>query len=133
MATLNFAIQYDYSAMANQGIIVPVVLEAGGESVRLQAKIDTGAEFCLFERDYGELLGLDIEAGERKVFNTLTGNIEGFGHEVTIDVLDIRFSSQVYFSTARRNLLGRVGWIRNMRLAVIDYSSLLHISHFDEA
>jgi hypothetical protein len=31
----------------------------------------------------------------------------------------------------QRNVLGREGWLRNLRIAVIDYDSLLYLSAYD--
>jgi hypothetical protein len=31
----------------------------------------------------------------------------------------------------RRNLLGRQGWLRKLRIAVIDYDNLLYLSVYD--
>ena len=47
------------------GIAVPIILRSGEAAAWLTAKIDTGAPHCLFERGLGEILGLDIESGER--------------------------------------------------------------------
>ena len=41
--------------------------------------------------------------------------------------------SVVYFAKypgLPRNLLGRQGWLRNLRLGVIDYDNLLYLSHY---
>lgn len=46
-----------------RGITVPICLIRGDVVVEVVAKIDTGAEFCLFERSLGEYLGLEVESG----------------------------------------------------------------------
>lgn len=58
---------------AKSGITVPVTLRAGGASVALNAKIDTGATYCIFQRLYGEHLGLDIERGHHQLISHLLG------------------------------------------------------------
>ncbi|MBA2647638.1 MAG: hypothetical protein H0U81_12650, partial [Pyrinomonadaceae bacterium] len=58
-----------------------------------------------------------------------------FGHEVAIQTLGLAFQSVVYFSRhpgLPRNLLGRNGWLRNLRLAVIDYENQLLLNAYDE-
>jgi hypothetical protein len=58
METLAFSARYDYAG-ASAGIQVPIELRAGqGRSVRIVAKLDTGASFCIFQRDYAEQLGI---------------------------------------------------------------------------
>lgn len=37
--------------------MIPVVLHLKNQSVELEAKVDTGAEYCVFERGYAESLG----------------------------------------------------------------------------
>lgn len=94
------------------GITIPTLLGYGNRIVTATAKIDTGAEFCLFDRDYGERLGLPIEEGILLSLETLTGALEAFGHEVTIQTLGLTFQSVIYFSRHAglpRNLLGRNG------------------------
>ena len=55
------------------GITIPALLGYGGKVVTATAKVDTGAECCLFDRDYGERLGLKIEEGLPLVMETLRG------------------------------------------------------------
>ncbi len=64
--TLNFNETFYYDTL-KKGITVPVYLKYGAEIVDLKAKIDTGAENCIFERKHGELLGIEIENGELQV------------------------------------------------------------------
>jgi hypothetical protein len=104
--------------------------------VRILAKLDTGADNCIFQRAYGEELGLDIESGDPRTFYTATGNFfEAFGHYVVIESFKWSFTSMVYFAKegdVSRNVLGRNGWLRNFRLALIDYDSVFHVSAYDE-
>src|SRR5579864_8662050 len=133
--TLRFAAQYSYDSTL-AGITVDVQLGARAGSVRLLAKIDTGASDCLFQRRFAEALGLEVEAGERRGFSTVAGRFETYGHEVSIRVLDIEFTSFVYFFTdtaIRRNVLGRRGWLDRVRIGIVDYESTLYLSPHSEA
>ncbi len=116
------------------GITVPITLHSGGETIALLAAIDTGAANCLFERTHGDLLGLDIEAGEPKVFATATGQVETFGHVVSIGAPGVQFESVVYFFAnpeIRKNLLGRVGWLDRIRLGLVDYEQTMYLAPYD--
>jgi len=62
-----------------------------------QAKIDTGGQVCLFMREIGETLGIDIETGHRHSFNTLAGSLTAYGHTVRLQTLGLEFDSLVYF------------------------------------
>jgi hypothetical protein len=106
------------------GIPLRVVLTYANVELEVTAKVDTGAAVCLFSYDIGRALRL----------GGLTGTLEAFGHEVTLQTGDLVFQSVVYFARhpgLPRNLLGRRGWLRNLRLAVIDYDSLLYLSAYD--
>jgi hypothetical protein len=79
MPRLEFSHVHSYAART-EGISLPVVLRSGGERVDLIAFVDTGASNCLFGRTHGEVLNLDIEAGDAKAFSTATGPLDAFGH-----------------------------------------------------
>lgn len=130
---LDFADSHSYSGL-DSGIEIPVVLTRSGHVVRTAAKVDTGAEVCLFSNDIGIRLGLNVEAGVPVSLDSLGGPVEAFGHEVLLQTGDLAFTSFVYFSKypVRRNLLGRQGWLRQLRIAIIDYDNLLYLSRYDE-
>ena len=107
----------------------------GRKSIRLHAKLDTGATYCIFQREYGEQLALDIESGQRITISTANSEFSAFGHEVTISCFEWQWNSVVYFPAQpeiRRNVLGRHGWLQQFRVALIDYDSILHISRYNE-
>ncbi len=64
---LQFQITHRYGAAG--GIVLPVELGSGTERVRLDANLDTGAEFCLFENAYATVLGLDTHLGARNLLH----------------------------------------------------------------
>ncbi|MEO7652359.1 MAG: hypothetical protein ABIZ80_17985 [Bryobacteraceae bacterium] len=134
MQSIGFHAQYCYSN-SSSGITVPIELGYSSKKVSLSAKIDTGAEFCLFERGYGEALGIDIEAGKRMELGTLSGSLIAFGHEVSLRVLEFDFSLVAYFpmdAHIRRSLLGRQGWLLGVRLGLVDYEQLIYLSRYDD-
>lgn len=68
------------------------------------------------------------------MLSSLGGPLEAFGHEVTLQTGTLVFHSLVYFAKypgLPRNILGRQGWLRNLRLAIIDYDNLLYLSAYD--
>ena len=82
--TLSYNEIYYYDTM-KKGITVPVYLKYGSQTVDLKAKIDTGAENCIFERKHGELLGIEVERGELQSFSAATSSFLAYGHELTIN------------------------------------------------
>ena len=107
--TLTFSKLHLYNTR-KLGINLPVSLAVGGQVAQSQAKLDTGASLCVFDRLYGEELGLDIESGEYQEISTATGNFVTYGHQVTLSVLGIEYETTVYFAadhSFNRNILGR--------------------------
>jgi hypothetical protein len=130
---LEFAASHRYDS-AKDGIEVPIALVSGNLSVEFVAKVDTGAAHCVFDRRYAEILGLNVESGRLQRFQTVTGVFTAYEHEVTLQMLGIEFPVLVYFAHDegfRRNLLGRIGWLDRLRIAIIDYERTLHLSTYD--
>lgn len=117
------------------GITIPVILGHRGNFIQEQAKVDPGSEVCLFRYEVGFRLGIPIEQGIPIALETLAGSLEAFGHELTLQTGSLVFQSLIYFAKypgLPRNVLGRRGWLRNLRLAVVDYDNLLYLSAYDE-
>jgi len=91
---LIFNIQKIYNSI-EEGITIPAILLFGEDIVYFQAKIDTGAQVCLFQPEVGEQLGIDIENGPRIKLSSLGGTIPAFGHLVTLHTLGLEFDSVV--------------------------------------
>jgi hypothetical protein len=131
---LTFALKHNYKTDEN-GITLPVILRSGDAFIEVEAKVDTGSQFCVFTREVGEALGLKIEAGTPQRMRSLHGASTFYGHEVTLETLGLEFQSFIFFSAEKnlpRNLLGRTGWLQLVRLAVIDYEQELYLSLYDE-
>jgi hypothetical protein len=117
------------------GVTMRVVLHAGDEDFECMARIDTGAAACLFQREVGESLGLDIEAGLPERFSTLTGPLLAFGHEVTMQVAGLTYQTTVYFAEfygLPRNLLGKLGWLQQIRFGLVDYDEMIYLSDYND-
>jgi hypothetical protein len=59
--------------VGDEGIGLDVEIKFSDSTVNLNAKIDTGATYSIFERRFGAELGLEIERGMRQRFGTATG------------------------------------------------------------
>ena len=106
---LSFRVRHAYKP-TDRGVTVPVSLSAGAVTVKLFAKVDTGAEHCTFERGFAEMLLIDVERGTPLTFSTVAGGFRAYGHEVSLVS----------------------GWLNRVRLAQVDYDSLVHLSPYDE-
>ncbi len=115
------------------GISVDVTLKLKGQSTSFTAKIDTGADHCIFKRKEGEQLGLTIEEGLPQRFRTATGNFLAYGHDVSVQVADLDFDSMEFFAADdnfARNVLGRFGWLDGIVLGLVDYEGKLYLGRY---
>ena len=133
MKEITFQEEFDYPE-SDVGISLEVKLHHGENVVTIKAKVDPGASVCLFMNEVGVTLGIPIETGIYQRLSGLTGSLEAYGHEVILQIGDIQFPGLVYFAKypgLERNLLGRQGCWRNLKLGVIDYDCKLFISPYD--
>jgi hypothetical protein len=131
--TLQFDVAYSYFS-GPDGIWIPTFLTVGATTVECEAKVDTGAEFCLFQRELADQLGLQVEAGQALPLQTLNSCFKAYGHEVKLGTLGLAFQVTVYFAEdygLPRNLLGRNGWLQQVKLSVIDYEETLYLSAYE--
>ncbi len=135
MEIITFDKIFEYDTLQT-GVTVLVVLRYGEKEIDFEAKIDTGATHCVFERKHAERLGINVESVDlEETFNTITGSFAGYGHELTLSVLDIETVSTVYFAKEEfftRNILGRQGWLDRVKLGLIDYEGKLLLSEYGE-
>src|SRR5215468_8073725 len=116
------------------GIQLYVVLSRAEFRATAEAIVDSGGSVCLFSREVGVSLGLNIETGIPKRLDYLGGPIDSFGHEVTLETVGLTFQSTVYFAkypNLPRNILGRQGWLRNIKLGLVDYENMMYLSKYE--
>ncbi len=131
---LTFGEEYTYDTTL-KGITIPVTLTLGETIIDLFAKVDTGADFCIFKREHGEALGIDIEAGDQQRFATVAGAFLTYGHAVRLSTFNCHFDVTVYFAADynfSRNVLGRRGWLDQVRMGLIDYDGKLYVSKYSD-
>ena len=123
-----------------EGLRPESVISVSGRAVnraaeQVNAKLDTGASFCIFERTYGEMLGLDVEGGTPALVSTANSTFQAFGHRLTMTALGFQFDVMVYFAadeSVKRSVLGRRGFIDQLRLCLIEHDGELYVSKYDD-
>lgn len=80
--------------------IIPVEVSVNGKKIRYAALIDSGADFCIFDGEIGEFLGLEIEKGPLLTFGGIQGMsvLKAYIHEVVLDVGGLSYKTNVGFS-----------------------------------
>src|SRR5262245_54608451 len=88
-------LQYD---PGQPSITVAVTLSLSQDHISCEAKVDTGASLCIFSRELGEQLGLEVESGLRQLVGTVTGTCVVYLHEVNLSVAGLECSAFVGFA-----------------------------------
>ena len=130
---LAFDVAHNY--LSKSAITIPTKLWAGGVSAEVDAYLDTGSTFCIFKRDYAEVIGLEVESGTRLDIDTVTGVFTAYGHTLTLETLGLEFEATVYFAAHEgftRNVLGRRGWLDRVRLGIVEYEGKLYMSRYED-
>jgi hypothetical protein len=108
--------------VSDDGIEIPTELSVGGQKVELIAKLDTGAAHCIFERRYGEELGLDVEAGRAQRFRTMAGSFVAYGY------IPLGSSSRQQSSSHKTPNLPGISWAGLVGLTAFESESLSTIA-----
>ena len=111
--SLEFAKTYNYDTLKT-GISLPVILQSGETLLEINAKLDTGASHCIFERSHAELLNLNIESGEPTIIGTATGKFHAFELSNNADNFRFELGSDSLFYRRRGN---QTKYFRQTRLA----------------
>ncbi|HZS04659.1 MAG TPA: retropepsin-like aspartic protease [Blastocatellia bacterium] len=120
---LAFSERFQY-ADSEEGISFGILISSD-RSIHfpINAKLDTGSTFCVFQRRYAELLGLDVESGAPQRIRTTTGSFTAYGHEVTMTVGGLEWQAVVYFAEDENfpvSVVGRAGFLDRLRVGLVD-------------
>lgn len=135
---MSYSLQFPYrrSYESGSGLAVPIILLSNSAHwIEVVAAIDTGSTFNIFERKYGDALGLDVASGTREAVLTATGYFYCYGHEVRLSIFDFEWEAVVYFAESdafMKNVVGRVGFLDRLKIGIVDYEQLLYLGLYDE-
>jgi hypothetical protein len=131
---LSFTQQVDYDP-AQPGITLATTLWLSEARSDCEAKVDTGATYCIFARRLGEALGLTIENGIPQRIATVQGSFQVYLHEVNLSVAGLELAALVGFAEEeafQRNVLGRRGFLEQINLGLVDYEGKLYLSRYGQ-
>ena len=103
--------------------------------VPVKVKLDTGSTFCVFQRQYAEALGIEVEQGTPERMRAATGSFLAYGHELLISMEGIEWQATVFFAEDEYfpvNVVGRVGFLDRLRIGLVDYEQTLYLSAYDD-
>ena len=80
--------------------IIPIEIIYGNKAINYTALIDSGADFCIFDAEIGEYLGIDVRSGIREDFGGIQekGGAQSFLHEIILVIGGLRYRTMVGFS-----------------------------------
>lgn len=80
--------------------IIPIGISFNGRTLRYNALIDSGADFCIFDAEIGEYLGINIRNGTKENFGGIQerGSAEAFLHQVNINIGGWNYKTVVGFT-----------------------------------
>lgn len=129
--TLSFKQRIDYRL--EDEITAPIKLFSANAFVRINAKLDTGSKFCIFQPRQAQLLGLDLESGTLERFRTAAGSFAAYGHEVRLAIGDLEWQTIVFFAEPDNfpiNVVGRIGFLDHVQAGLVDYEQLLYLNPY---
>jgi len=80
--------------------IISIKLLNGKNVVRYAALIDSGADFCIFDAEIGEILNIDIKSGEKTEFGGIQQlkGVKGYIHNIKLSIGGWSYKIKVVFS-----------------------------------
>lgn len=92
--------------------IIPVKIIANGKEVNTPAIVDSGASISIFSGSVARQIGINIESGEKRIFQGASAKMVGYVHKVRMKIAGSEIECKVAFSDelgTSFNLLGREG------------------------
>lgn len=100
--------------------VIEIKLKSNFKSLRYEVLIDSGADFCIFNSEVGEVLGIDIKKGKmREVFGVGGKSSICYFHKIDIEVggwsyeIEAGFMPDVAGKTIQYGLVGQKGFFEN--------------------
>ncbi|MEK6869552.1 MAG: aspartyl protease family protein [Nanoarchaeota archaeon] len=90
--------------------IIPITIIWNNKRVNTSAIVDSGASISIFSSSIGRLIGLDIESGEKRIFQGASAKLAGYIHKVKVIIAGKEIECKIAFSdelSTSFNLVGR--------------------------
>lgn len=90
--------------------------DANGEQFELS--VDSGADISIFSRRIGDIMGINVEKGEEKIFRGIVGELIAYVHKIPVSINDREVETRVAFALSEvPNLLGRLDIFKNFEIS----------------
>ena len=92
--------------------------DANGEMFELSMLVDSGADISILSKRIGDIMGLDVEQGEAKVFRGIVGELIAYVHKIPLFINGMEVETRVAFALSEvPNLLGRLDIFKNFEIS----------------
>jgi len=92
--------------------------DANGEMFELSMLVDSGADISILSKRIGDIMGLDVEQGEAKVFRGIVGELIAYVHKIPLFINGQEVETRAAFALSEvPNLLGRLDIFRNFEIS----------------
>lgn len=88
--------------------IVPINLKAGSQTIKLDALIDSGADYCIFPLKVAKDLKLFFRSSDKTKFHGI-GKAEGYWHQIEITVGNTSYKTKAVFADLKNMEFGVLG------------------------
>jgi hypothetical protein len=83
--------------------------------------VDSGADFCIFKYEIGEILGLNVRSGDRIKFKGINGAVStGYAHKVWLGLKGRAIKLPVVFTSAIKKgnlqVVGQLGFFEQFKV-----------------
>lgn len=124
--------RFDYVDIRGKFLpIIPVEIKGKDDWVQFHVFVDTGASQSIFSANFCEILGVNLEDGEK--INIMVGDgsfIPAYIHKLDVRFADKEFDAYIGFSKrlgVEFNILGRKDFFENFVSAFDDYHKTLDV------
>jgi hypothetical protein len=91
--------------------------DADGTIFEISMIVDSGADITVLSKRIGDIMGIDVEEGEEKIFRGIVGELIAYVHSIPLFIDGKELEVRVAFALAEvPNLLGRLDIFRNFEI-----------------
>ncbi|PXF58181.1 MAG: hypothetical protein C4B59_13865 [Candidatus Methanogaster sp.] len=91
--------------------------DAEGAIFEISMIVDSGADITVLSKRIGDIMGINVEKGEEKIFRGIAGEIIAYVHKIPLFIDGKGLEVRVAFALAEvPNLLGRLDISRNFEI-----------------
>ena len=129
---LSFLTSIDYSH--HDEITLELGLFSSTSFVTLDVKLDTGSKYCVLQPSWAAKLDLDLLSGVPQHIRTAAGSFLAYGHELTVVVGDLEWTTTVFFAEPENfpvNVVGRIGFLDHLQIGLVEYEQRLYLGPYE--